>query len=97
MQRYGMDPDTRKMHEIPADERSAAQIADDLVAAMDALPDDGGKAREEFEEFYLPLADELVLANEERHPHRRQFTCLSPCWKPVGRLAAVGGDPDADD
>lgn len=89
--RYAMDPDTRAMREIPGDERPAEVLGAELVQLMDALPDDGGKARAEFEGFYQPLTEELVLANEGRYPYRRQFAHLSPCWKPVGTLNELAG------
>ncbi len=95
--RYAMDPDTHEMREIPGDERPANVLGAELVVAMQALPDDGGTARKEFEDFYLPLADELVLANEGRHPYRRQFTHISPCWSPVGKLHELTRDADQDD
>lgn len=83
--RYSVNPDDPEMKEVAADTRPAPQIADDLVAAMAALPDDGGKAREEFESFYAPLTAGLVLGNEHAHPLRRQFTSVSPAWTPVRR------------
>jgi hypothetical protein len=86
-ERYAIDEATKEMREVPADVRPATEIAAELVAAMDALPDDGGDAREEFESFYMPLASMLVLGNEDVYPHRRRFTALSPCWAP----------PDASD
>lgn len=77
--RYAIDAnDPSRMQPRPGDDRPAAAIAADLVDAAAALPDDGGAAREEFLGFYRPLRDELVLANETRHPHRRRFTHLSP-------------------
>jgi len=77
--RYSLDPKTGQMRELPGDERPAAEIGAELFAAMEALPQDGGTAREEFESFYMPLASQLVLGNEELHPNRRRFTRLSPC------------------
>lgn len=70
------------------DDRPADEIGADLVAAMKALPDDGGRAREEFLSFYLPLADELVLGRPGIHPVRRQFTRLSPARQPTGSRPA---------
>jgi hypothetical protein len=77
--RYSLDPATGQMRPLPGDERPAAEIGAELFAAMEALPQDGGVAREEFESFYMPLASQLVLGNEELHPSRRRFTRLSPC------------------
>jgi hypothetical protein len=79
-ERYALDPRTRQMRPVPADERPAEEIGAELHAAMLALPEDGGAAREEFESIYMPLASQLVLGNEEAVPHRRRFTTLSPCW-----------------
>jgi tetratricopeptide (TPR) repeat protein len=93
--RYSMDPDSGEMKEVPGDGRPAREIAVELLAAIAALPDDGGTAREEFESFYMPLTDALVLDNESAHPMRHQFTHLSPCWKPVGPRAA--GDQQGDE
>jgi tetratricopeptide (TPR) repeat protein len=95
--RYALDPDTHEMREVQGDERPSTVIGAELVELMDALPDDGGKARAEFEDFYVPKTDQLVLANEGHHPYRRQFTHISPCWKPVGKLNALAGTgEDAD-
>ena len=89
--RYAMDPDTHEMREIPGDERPASVIGAELIELMDALPDDGGTARSEFEDFYVPKSDELVLGSVDHHPCRRVFTHLSPCWKPVGKLSELTG------
>ncbi|MHC4845309.1 MAG: tetratricopeptide repeat protein [Planctomycetota bacterium] len=93
-ERYAIDEATKEMRSIPADGRPAEELGAELIAAMDALPDDGGEAREEFESFYMPLVSMLVLDNEERYPHRRRFTALSPCWKPP---VAEGEDEGDDD
>ncbi len=90
-ERYALDSRTRQMRPVPADERPAAEIGAELFAAMRALPDDGGTAREEFESIYMPLASQLLLGNEELHPHRRRFTTLSPCWPAPGESAPPRG------
>ncbi len=87
--RYSLDPATGRMRPLPADERPAAAIGAELLAAMDALPDDGG-AREDFERIYMPLASALVLGHDDLHPARRRFTPLSPC-----RDAPAAGNADA--
>lgn len=83
--RWTADPEGGKGHSDGGDERAADAIGGDLVAAMTALPDDEGKAREEFESFYRPLFDELLLGHPESHPMRRRFTHLSPAWVPTGK------------
>ena len=83
--RYSVEAGKSEMEEVAADPRSAPEIAVDLVAAMGALPDDGGVARNEFESFYAPLTAGLVLGNEHSHPLRRQFTHVSPAWTPMRR------------
>jgi tetratricopeptide (TPR) repeat protein len=90
-ERYVLDSRTKQMRALPADERPAAEIGAELHAAMRALPDDGGTSREEFESLYMPLASQLVLGNEELHPHRRRFTTLSPCWPAAGEGAPPRG------
>ena len=77
--RYAIDAQTNRSRPMPADERPPEQIGAELVAAVGALPDDGGAARREFEDLYRPLASQLVLGNERVHPARRRFTALSPC------------------
>ena len=84
------------MREIPGDERPASVIGAELIELMDALPDDGGVARSEFEDFYVPKSDELVLGSVDRYPCRRVFTHLSPCWKPVGKLSELAGTGDSE-
>lgn len=79
-ERYAIKEDSKTMRVIPGTERPPAEIGAELLAAMDALPDDSGHAREDFESFYMPLASMLVLGNEDAHPHRRRFVSLSPCW-----------------
>jgi tetratricopeptide (TPR) repeat protein len=95
--RYAIRPDSKEMREIPADARAAAEIGAELVAAMDVLPDDDGKAREEFESQYMPMASDLVLGNEDAHPSRRRFTCLSPCGPAPALLWRDDGTDDATD
>lgn len=90
--RYVMNPDRSGMRDVPGDGRPADTIGAELHELGGTLHDDGGKARADFERFYLPLAGELVLGNEDRHPYRREFTQLSPCWTPVGRDAVRDGD-----
>ena len=92
-ERYAMDPDTKAMRSLPADERPPAVLGAELAELMTRLPDDGGQARDEFEAVYLPLAEELVLGNDVRYPNRRQFTHISPCWTPVARNAGSTGGP----
>jgi tetratricopeptide (TPR) repeat protein len=94
--RYAIREGTAEMREVPADPRPAAEIGAELRAAMDALPDDGGAAREEFESVYMPLARDLVLGNEDCHPARRRFTCLSPCG-PAPALLWNGHDDAVED
>jgi tetratricopeptide (TPR) repeat protein len=77
--RYSIDGTSGSMREVPGDPRPAGEVGSELNQLIDALPDDGGQAREEFEAFYSPLADQLVLGNEELYPSRRRFTPLSPC------------------
>jgi tetratricopeptide (TPR) repeat protein len=89
-EKYAIDEESKDMRNIPADDRPAEEIAADLITAMDALPDDGGDAREDFEGFYMPLASTLMLGNEDTYPHRRRFTALSPCW-------AADDDSDGND
>lgn len=83
--RFSVDPQGGQGRTEPGDARPARAVAADLVTAMEALPDDGGKARGEFESFYLPLRDELVLGNADRYPLRRQFVHVSPAWTPTGK------------
>ena len=77
--RFAIEAATSRTREIAADERPAPAIGAELLAAIEALPDDGGAARAEFEDFHRPLAGMLVLGNERVHPARRRFTALSPC------------------
>lgn len=77
--RFAIDAQTSKTRPIAADERAPELIGAELLAAIEALPDDGGAARQEFEDIYRPLAGQLVLGNERVHPARRRFTALSPC------------------
>ena len=86
--RYSVDPSGGEGRTATEDSRPAAAIAVDLVAAMAALPDDGGKARDEFESFYDEIADELVLGRADNHPLRRQFTQLSPAWTSTSKRPA---------
>jgi tetratricopeptide (TPR) repeat protein len=98
--RYALRPDRRDMHPVTDDQRDPAEIAAELRHLMDHLPwDDGGAAREEFEAFYLPLRNQLVLGNDELHPGRRRFTSLSPCWSEDEdeARAGLGGDADEPD
>ncbi len=89
--------------QVPGDDRPPEEIGAALVEAMEALPDDGGQARNEFEQIYAPLAEELVLGNDQRYPHRRQFTHHSPCRPPhtsddgPGRDAGGGADGTGPD
>ncbi len=87
-ERYALDSATGAMRTLPADARGPEVIGRELAAAMAALPDDGGTAREEFEALYMPLAVLLLLGNDGLHPARRRFTSLSPCR---------GTDDPADD
>jgi tetratricopeptide (TPR) repeat protein len=87
-ERYALDPRSKQMRPVPADERPAEEVGAELFAAMRALPDDGGAAREEFESPYMPLVSQLVLGNDEAVPHRRRFTTLSPCWPEAGAATA---------
>jgi hypothetical protein len=82
-QRYSVDPTVGETKEVVTDSRPAAEIGAELVSLMAALPDDGGQARGEFEQFYAPLSDGLVLGNEHAFPLRRQFTHVSPAWTPM--------------
>ena len=77
--RFAIDAGSSRTREIAADERPVPVLGAELLAAIEALPDDGGAARAEFEDLYRPLAAQLVLGNERVHPARRRFTALSPC------------------
>ena len=91
--RYSVDPSTGQTKEAPGDARDPFELGEALVAAMDALPADGGEAREEFLGHYAALRGEIVLGNDEDFPHRRRFTHVSPAWTaldPRGR--PVEGD-----
>ena len=77
--RYAIDTGSSRTRELPADERPPQELGAELLAAIEELPDDGGAARAEFEDFHRPLASALVLGNERVHPARRRFTALSPC------------------
>lgn len=101
-QRYTIDPsDPSRMLPQAGDARPAVDVAQDLIAAAAALPDDGGKAKDDFLAHYRPLRGELLLGNEDSHPYRRQFTHLSPVWTNTSALRAQddsGGDvPDDPD
>lgn len=89
--RFTLRRDGSGMEEIPGDPRTAADIGEEVAAAMTKLPEFVAEARSEFEEFYEPLREELVYGNEERYPYRRQFTHLSP-WK-----AAPKSETDDED
>jgi tetratricopeptide (TPR) repeat protein len=95
--RYAIRAPTAEMRQVPADARPAQEIGAELLAAMDALPDDGGTAREEFEGLYKPLARDLVLGNDDAHPARRRFTCLSPCGPSPALLWANGREAERED
>jgi hypothetical protein len=95
--RYAIRAPTAEMRQVPADARPAQEIGAELLAAMDALPDDGGTAREEFEGLYMPLARDLVLGNDDAHPARRRFTCLSPCGPSPALLWANGREAEEED
>lgn len=98
-ERFGLDPDApSELHRhAPRDGRGAFELGAELLASMDALPDDGGKAREEFLAVYRPLADGLVLGHDERHPFRRQFTHVSPAWTSTSLRPEEGGSGDPDE
>ncbi len=87
--RYAIDPAGGDMREVPSDPRPADEIGAEVYALVHQLPDDGGRARAEFEGYYARLRADLVLGNEEQYPYRRRFTSLSPCW-------LAGGD-DGDE
>ena len=96
-ERYALDPNQpQELRQQARDTRGVVELATDLIAAMDALPDDGGKARDEFLEIYRPLAGELILGNDELHPFRRQFTQVSPAWASTS-LRPEGSEDDGDD
>jgi len=100
-ERFGLDPDQpSELNRHAGDERDPAEVGRELLAAMDALPDDGGQARQEFLTAYHRVADALVLGNSELHPHRRQFTHVSPAWKSTSLRPEGDGsgedEPDAD-
>ena len=90
--RAGAEP-PKALRELPADARPPAELGAELVAAMDALPDDGGRSRAEFEGIYRPLRHELLLGHEQEHPHRRRFTRLSPCRLTPGARPQANGNP----
>jgi tetratricopeptide (TPR) repeat protein len=94
--RYAIRSGNAAMRELPADARPAAELGAELREAMDALPDDGGVARAEFEDLYMPLASQLVLGHDETHPARRRYTCLSPCG-PAPALLWNGRDAAPED
>jgi tetratricopeptide (TPR) repeat protein len=100
--RFALDESKRQMKEVAPEARDPADVGRELRELMDNLPwDDGGAAREEFENLYAPWRGQLVLANETMHPARRRFTALSPFWPPPreqggdGRIS-TGRAPDQD-
>lgn len=92
--RYSVDPGTGETRETGGDARPADELGAELLAAMDALPDDGGVAHEEFLAHYAELREELVLGNDQLVPHRRRFTHVSPAWTRLGPQGQVVGNED---
>jgi hypothetical protein len=45
----------------------------------------------------MPLARDLVLGNDDAHPARRRFTCLSPCGPSPALLWANGREAEEED
>jgi tetratricopeptide (TPR) repeat protein len=96
--RFATSGDGQALREVAPDAREPQAIGRELRELMERLPwDDGGRARTEFEGFYLPLRRELVLGNEDVHPARRRFTALSPWWPAPAQPGGAARGADADE